>query len=383
MTASGGSTVVGGGHDRSARRIHAARAHAERCQLALGQGRARRLVGAGRRLRVVDGVVEEQGQADRGAIGALDLGQQVVGSGQRGRHVGGRVVVAMGLAVTSQEAVERVLDLGRPRWGSVGRATVVDGGLPVRSQPLLHPREPTAMAVLVDEPLWWWRGRRWCHLVSDESLDELHAFARARRHTGAGLPGRPLRHPRGAPPGRPGRGRHPGAQPRAATAAAGRRPAAVAGGAPGAAPHAERPEASPRHSGGSPLRSRREDAPSWSMTNQSSSSRPASSNSSSSSSPRSRSLRSEAAIGAAGRTVARTTACTVGERSATSTTSAATSSTSSMADVPLTMKQVWPRWVSSARKTTVSGRSGRLMARSTSCSAATASVSRAGGADGW
>jgi hypothetical protein len=33
------------------------------------------------------------------------------------------------------------------------------------------------MAILVDEPLWWWRGRRWCHLVSDVSLDELHAFA--------------------------------------------------------------------------------------------------------------------------------------------------------------------------------------------------------------
>ena len=41
------------------------------------------------------------------------------------------------------------------------------------------------MAVLVDEPLWWWRGRRWCHLVSDESLDELHAFA-----TAAGIPRR-------------------------------------------------------------------------------------------------------------------------------------------------------------------------------------------------
>src|SRR3954451_9387342 len=32
------------------------------------------------------------------------------------------------------------------------------------------------VTVLVDEPLWWWRGRRWCHLVSDASLDELHAF---------------------------------------------------------------------------------------------------------------------------------------------------------------------------------------------------------------
>ena len=33
------------------------------------------------------------------------------------------------------------------------------------------------MAVLIDEPRWWFRGRRWSHLVSDTSLDELHAFA--------------------------------------------------------------------------------------------------------------------------------------------------------------------------------------------------------------
>lgn len=33
------------------------------------------------------------------------------------------------------------------------------------------------MTILIDEPRWWWRGRRWCHLVSDDSLDELHAFA--------------------------------------------------------------------------------------------------------------------------------------------------------------------------------------------------------------
>ncbi|MET0460567.1 MAG: DUF4031 domain-containing protein [Ilumatobacteraceae bacterium] len=32
------------------------------------------------------------------------------------------------------------------------------------------------MAVLIDEPRWWFRGQRWCHLVSDTSLDELHAF---------------------------------------------------------------------------------------------------------------------------------------------------------------------------------------------------------------
>lgn len=31
----------------------------------------------------------------------------------------------------------------------------------------------------MDEARWWYRGRRWCHLVSDDSLHELHAFAHA------------------------------------------------------------------------------------------------------------------------------------------------------------------------------------------------------------
>jgi hypothetical protein len=30
---------------------------------------------------------------------------------------------------------------------------------------------------LVDECRWPWRGRRWCHLVSDTDFDELHAMA--------------------------------------------------------------------------------------------------------------------------------------------------------------------------------------------------------------
>ena len=33
------------------------------------------------------------------------------------------------------------------------------------------------MAILVDDAIWPWRGRRWAHLVSDESYEELHAFA--------------------------------------------------------------------------------------------------------------------------------------------------------------------------------------------------------------
>jgi hypothetical protein len=35
------------------------------------------------------------------------------------------------------------------------------------------------MTVLVDPPLWHWRDRRWSHLVSDESYEELHALAEA------------------------------------------------------------------------------------------------------------------------------------------------------------------------------------------------------------
>jgi len=33
------------------------------------------------------------------------------------------------------------------------------------------------MTVLIDQPLWHHRGRRWCHLVSDRDLAELHQFA--------------------------------------------------------------------------------------------------------------------------------------------------------------------------------------------------------------
>jgi Protein of unknown function (DUF4031) len=41
------------------------------------------------------------------------------------------------------------------------------------------------VAILIDEARWWWRGRKWCHLVSDTSYEELHDFAGA-----AGLPRR-------------------------------------------------------------------------------------------------------------------------------------------------------------------------------------------------
>jgi hypothetical protein len=33
------------------------------------------------------------------------------------------------------------------------------------------------MTILVDDAIWPWRNRLWAHMISDESLDELHAFA--------------------------------------------------------------------------------------------------------------------------------------------------------------------------------------------------------------
>ena len=41
------------------------------------------------------------------------------------------------------------------------------------------------MALLIDEPRWWFKERLWSHLVSDRSLDELHEFAQQ-----AGIPRR-------------------------------------------------------------------------------------------------------------------------------------------------------------------------------------------------
>jgi uncharacterized protein DUF4031 len=35
------------------------------------------------------------------------------------------------------------------------------------------------MTLLIDEPIWPFRGELWCHLVSDVSYDELHVLAGA------------------------------------------------------------------------------------------------------------------------------------------------------------------------------------------------------------
>ncbi len=35
------------------------------------------------------------------------------------------------------------------------------------------------MGILIDRPIWWFKGQRWSHLVSDVSYEELHRFADA------------------------------------------------------------------------------------------------------------------------------------------------------------------------------------------------------------
>jgi hypothetical protein len=42
-----------------------------------------------------------------------------------------------------------------------------------------HCGQTGTVAVLIDTPVWPWRGRKWSHLVSDVSYDELHAFVTA------------------------------------------------------------------------------------------------------------------------------------------------------------------------------------------------------------
>ena len=43
-----------------------------------------------------------------------------------------------------------------------------------------------SVTVLIDTPVWPWRGRLWSHLISDVSYDELHAFVQ----TELGIPRR-------------------------------------------------------------------------------------------------------------------------------------------------------------------------------------------------
>ena len=113
--------------------------------------------------------MEEQRQAHRLGVCHRDLSHEVLGRSEHGREVGQGVVVPLGFAVAGQEPIEMVLRAPRTAPPCPRPPPALAAAVP--------PCQPTTMAILVDEPLWWWRGRRWCHLVSDVSLAELHEFA--------------------------------------------------------------------------------------------------------------------------------------------------------------------------------------------------------------
>ena len=131
--------------------------------------------------RVVDGVVVEGRRGHGAEVGHLDLDGQLVDVTDDPRDVAHAVVPAMRLAMAADDVVE----------GGIGATAPADRRPPRRAQLDLvrHTvtlrrgtlRRPPAVrwrgGGLVDEPRWWFRGRKWCHLVSDESLEELHAFA--------------------------------------------------------------------------------------------------------------------------------------------------------------------------------------------------------------
>ena len=96
--------LVAGGHQHEpADRGDPCRLHAEPGQVALGKARAGRLVAGGR--RVVDRVVEPPRQAHRARIRHGHWHHQLVDRAQQAEEVDEPVVMAMGLAVASQQAV--------------------------------------------------------------------------------------------------------------------------------------------------------------------------------------------------------------------------------------------------------------------------------------
>ncbi len=57
----------------------------------------------------------------------------------------------------------------RQRWRRARQVAVAAADAPATDR----------VTVYVDECRWWWRGRQWCHLISDTDLLELHTVARS------------------------------------------------------------------------------------------------------------------------------------------------------------------------------------------------------------
>lgn len=95
-------------------------------------------------------------------------------------HMSDAMVPPVFLAVPSDNSFEKVSsrrDMSLP--GDLEVKDVVAHGCslsPFVRRRVWHTLE---VAILIDDPIWWHRERRWCHMISDESIGELIAFADA------------------------------------------------------------------------------------------------------------------------------------------------------------------------------------------------------------
>ena len=90
-------------------------------------------------------------------------------------HVCCRVIPPLFLAVAGEQPVEQT---------SIGAHVALPGQLQLGfgcyhdvSVASSSMWQGDGVAILIDDARWWWRGKKWCHLVSDTSYDELHEFA--------------------------------------------------------------------------------------------------------------------------------------------------------------------------------------------------------------
>lgn len=91
-------------------------------------------------------------------------------------HMGHRVIATVLLAVPGEETFEEALigaDAALPRNGELQLRLVHRASVPSADGSW----QGDGVAILIDDARWWWKGRKWCHLVSDTSYDELHDFA--------------------------------------------------------------------------------------------------------------------------------------------------------------------------------------------------------------
>ena len=161
----------------------------------LGQRSRRRVIGVRHDLGVHAGLADPAGD-QLGVLGAEVDDQDGVRLEAPG--LSARCAVRAG-SVAAGVAAGRDVSVGTPC-----RLSIIENAAVYRAHERTPYPGPTATAmevrvtVLIDPPRWPAHGRVWSHLVSDESYDELHAFAARERHSRARIRPRPLRRARRA-----------------------------------------------------------------------------------------------------------------------------------------------------------------------------------------